>query len=93
MNDRLEQLFQIIKDRQRNPQEGSYTCKLLDKGENTILKKLGEEIVELVMACKDKEKREIAAETVDVFYHILVALAYYEVDLAEVYRVLESRRH
>lgn len=90
--DPLEELFLTIKDRQNNPQTGSYTCKLLEKGENTILKKLGEEIVELVMAFKDKKPEEICAETGDVFYHILVALAYYGVELKEVYKVLEMRR-
>ncbi len=91
-HDPLQELFLTIKERQTNPQEGSYTCKLLQKGENTILKKLGEEIVELVMACKDRNSAEIGAETVDVLYHLLVALAFYGVDLSDVYQVLESRR-
>lgn len=91
-SDPLTELFTVIKTRQHQPQEDSYTCKLLAKGENTILKKLGEEIVELVMACKDRDKDRIPQETVDVLYHILVALAYYEVDLAVVYQVIASRR-
>lgn len=86
------ELFTTIKTRQQQPQEESYTCKLLAKGENSILKKLGEEMVELVMACKDRDGDKIAAETVDVLYHLLVALAYYEVDLTAVYQVLVSRR-
>jgi len=90
--DPLEELFLTIKDRQNNPRSDSYTCKLFTKGENTILKKLGEEIVELVMAFKDRNPAEIRAETGDVFYHILVALAYYGIDLKEVYKVLEMRR-
>ncbi|MFN3360151.1 MAG: phosphoribosyl-ATP diphosphatase [Pseudanabaenaceae cyanobacterium] len=91
-SDPLAELFTVIKTRQQQPQEDSYTCKLLAKGENTILKKLGEEIVELVMACKDRDRDTIAQETVDVLYHILVALAYYEVDLTAVYQVMASRR-
>lgn len=90
--DMLSQLFQVISDRRDHPQEGSYTCKLFAGGDNKILKKIGEESAEVVMACKDDEKEAIAAEVADLFYHTLVALAHHQVELRDVYRKLDERR-
>lgn len=90
--DALSQLFAVICDRRDNPSEGSYTCKLLAGGDNKILKKLGEETAEVVMACKDDEQDAIAGEVADLFYHTLVALAHHHVDLKAVYRKLQERR-
>jgi len=90
--DVLSQLFGVICDRRDNPTETSYTCKLLEGGDNKILKKIGEESAEVVMACKDDDKEAIASEVADLFYHTLVALAYHQVDLRAVYRKLAERR-
>ena len=90
--DTLSQLFRAICDRRDNPVESSYTCKLLAAGDNQILKKLGEETVEVVMACKDDQAEAIAGEVADLFYHTLVALAHHQVDLKDVYRQLQERR-
>lgn len=88
----LSGLFDVICDRRDHPQPESYTCKLLAGGDNKILKKIGEESAEVVMACKDNEKEAIASEVADLFYHTLVALAYHQVELREVYQKLEERR-
>ncbi|QSJ18059.1 bifunctional phosphoribosyl-AMP cyclohydrolase/phosphoribosyl-ATP diphosphatase HisIE [Nostoc sp. UHCC 0702] len=90
--DTLSQLFQVICDRRDNPTESSYTCKLLAGGDNKILKKLGEETAEVVMAFKDDEADSIAGEVADLFYHTLVALAHHQVDIKAVYRKLQERR-
>jgi len=90
--DTLSQLFAVIRDRRANPTEGSYTCQLFSAGDNKILKKLGEETVEVVMACKDDEPEAIASEVADLLYHTLVALAHHQVDLKDVYRKLQQRR-
>ncbi|MEH2350826.1 MAG: bifunctional phosphoribosyl-AMP cyclohydrolase/phosphoribosyl-ATP diphosphatase HisIE [Nostoc sp.] len=90
--DTLSQLFQIICDRRDHPTEGSYTCKLFAGGDNTILKKIGEETAEVVMAFKDDEADAIAGEVADLLYHTLVALAHHKVDLKSVYRKLQERR-
>jgi phosphoribosyl-ATP pyrophosphohydrolase/phosphoribosyl-AMP cyclohydrolase len=90
--DTLSQVFAVIRDRQDHPQPDSYTCKLLAGGDNKILKKIGEEAAEVVMACKDQQPDAIAAEVADLFYHTLVALAYHQVDLKAVYRQLQQRR-
>lgn len=88
----LSQLFDVICDRRNHPTEGSYTCKLFQGGDNKILKKIGEEAAEVVMACKDDDAEAIAGEVADLFYHTLVALAHYKVDLKAVYRKLQERR-
>ncbi len=90
--DTLSQLFQIICDRRDNPIESSYTCKLFAGGDNKILKKIGEETAEVVMAFKDDEADAIAGEVADLLYHTLVALAHHQVDLKSVYRKLQERR-
>lgn len=90
--DTLSQVFEVIRDRRDNPVEASYTCKLFAGGDNKILKKIGEESAEVVMACKDDDKEAIAGEVADLFYHSLVALAHHGVDLKDVYRKLQQRR-
>ncbi|MGH7997898.1 MAG: bifunctional phosphoribosyl-AMP cyclohydrolase/phosphoribosyl-ATP diphosphatase HisIE [Brasilonema sp.] len=90
--DTLSQLFAVICDRRDNPQENSYTCKLFAGGDNKILKKIGEESAEVVMACKDDDADAIASEVADLLYHTLVALAHHRVDIKAVYRKLQERR-
>jgi phosphoribosyl-AMP cyclohydrolase / phosphoribosyl-ATP pyrophosphohydrolase len=90
--DTLSQLFAVICDRRDHPTEGSYTAKLFQAGDNKILKKIGEESAEVVMACKDDDTDAIAGEVADLFYHTLVAIAHHQVDLKAVYRKLQERR-
>jgi len=90
--DMLSQVFAVIRDRRDHPVESSYTCNLLTEGDNKILKKIGEEAVEVVMACKDHDPDGIAAEAADLFYHVLVALAHHQVELRDVYFKLLQRR-
>ncbi|PSN13333.1 bifunctional phosphoribosyl-AMP cyclohydrolase/phosphoribosyl-ATP diphosphatase [filamentous cyanobacterium CCP5] len=90
--DTLSQVFEVICDRKAQPNPDSYTCKLLAGGDNRILKKIGEEAAEVVMACKDDDPEAIAGEVADLFYHTLVALASHDVDVKAVYRKLQSRR-
>ena len=90
--DTLSQVFQVITNRRDHPIETSYTCKLLAGGDNKILKKIGEESAEVVMACKDGDRDAIAGEVADLFYHTLVAMAYHHVDIKAVYAKLQERR-
>jgi phosphoribosyl-AMP cyclohydrolase / phosphoribosyl-ATP pyrophosphohydrolase len=90
--DTLSGVFEVICNRRDFPSPESYTCKLIEGGDNKILKKIGEESAEVVMACKDDDKEAIASEVADLFYHTLVALAYHQVPLRDVYRKLEERR-
>lgn len=69
----------------------SYVAKLYHKGEDSFLKKIGEEATELVMACKDKQKERIIAETADLWFHSMVALSYYGVRPEQVIAELARR--
>jgi phosphoribosyl-AMP cyclohydrolase / phosphoribosyl-ATP pyrophosphohydrolase len=88
----LSQVFDVICDRRDNPNDSSYTCKLFAGGDNKILKKIGEESAEVVMACKDDDKDAIAGEVADLLYHTMVALAHHQVDIKDVFRKLQERR-
>jgi phosphoribosyl-AMP cyclohydrolase / phosphoribosyl-ATP pyrophosphohydrolase len=90
--DTLSQVFAVICDRKAHPTPDSYTCKLLAGGDNKILKKVGEEAAEVVMACKDDDPDAIAGEVADLFFHTMVALAHHGVDIKQVYRKLQERR-
>ncbi len=92
ITDACSELFETIKDRDINPQNGSYTNSLLEGGDNKILKKIGEEAAEVVMACKDKDKESIANEAADLIFHLQVALRFHSVEWRDVLEVLHSRR-
>jgi phosphoribosyl-ATP pyrophosphohydrolase len=88
----LDELYQIILERKINPQPGSYTCELFTKGEDEILKKVGEEAVEVVLAGKAQGNGRLVEEVADLLYHVLVLLASRGLSLAEVEAELR-RRH
>jgi len=87
----LDVLFQIIQERKSGSTEKSYTVSLFQKGLDTILKKTGEEAIELVIAGKGGKREEIVYEAGDLLYHLLVLLSYYDIDPEEVYRELRRR--
>lgn len=86
----LENLYNEIKERKNSPQEGSYTTYLFDKGLDKILKKVGEEATEVVIAAKN-DKEELISETSDLLYHLLVLLVEKDITLEEINQELESR--
>jgi phosphoribosyl-ATP pyrophosphohydrolase len=75
MSDFIDTLFATIQERQANPQTGSYTNSLFAAGEDEIVKKIGEEAVEIILAVKGQGKTRIIEETADLVYHLLVMLA------------------
>lgn len=87
----LSSLEAIIQDRKINPQQGSYTNKLLDSGINKVAQKVGEEAVELVIEAKDNNKDLFLGEASDLLYHYLVLLTAKGYTLNEVLDVLKKR--
>ncbi len=75
MENVLYELYNVITDRKANPKEGSYTNYLLDKGIDKILKKVGEESSETIIAAKNNDKRETVYEVCDLLYHLSVLMA------------------
>lgn len=88
----LAELSAVTDDRKKNPKEGSYTNYLFDKGEDKILKKVGEEAAEVVIAGKNKDKDEITYETADLLYHLTVMLSDNDMSWNDVFNELEKRR-
>ncbi len=88
----LEALFEVIRRRQAERPEGSYTVKLLDEGVDRIGKKIGEEAVEVVIAAKNPNDAQLAWELADLWYHCLVLLAARGLDPSLIWKELASRR-
>ena len=76
----LNHLYEVVSDRRVNPQEGSYTCYLFDKGLDKILKKVGEESAETIIASKNMSESEILYEMADLWYHCMVLLAFHGIE-------------
>ena len=87
----LINLENTIKDRIKNPVEGSYTNYLIDKGENKILKKIGEESTESIIAFKDGKKAEMVGEIADLIYHLTVEMQVKNVSWDEIMEELKKR--
>ena len=92
MSDILHELFAVILDRRANPQSGSYTAKLLNAGEDEVLKKVGEEAMEVILAGKGQGDERLVSEVADLFYHLLVLLAARGLTLSDVEAELARRR-
>jgi phosphoribosyl-ATP pyrophosphohydrolase/phosphoribosyl-AMP cyclohydrolase len=88
----VEELRRVIADRVRERPAGSYTAKLMDKGLDHVLKKVGEEATEVVLAAKGESEERLAEESADLLFHLLVALEIRGVAVSRVMDVLERRR-
>lgn len=88
----LQELYQIILSRQQEMPEGSYTSYLFQEGIDKILKKVGEESAEVIIAAKNQEKSEVVYETADLIYHLLVMMVEQGVGVRDVLAELRSRR-
>lgn len=88
----LQEVYDVIVDRTVNPKEGSYTNYLFTKGLDKILKKVGEETAEVIIAAKNKSKEEIRYEVSDLMYHLMVLLVERGLTLHDIYGELKGRR-
>ncbi len=87
----LNQLEAIIKDRKDNPSETSYTSQLFEGGLDRILKKIGEEAGEVIIAAKNNDTNELTNESADLLFHLLIVLQQQGLSLSDVVAQLESR--
>ncbi|HKZ33090.1 MAG TPA: bifunctional phosphoribosyl-AMP cyclohydrolase/phosphoribosyl-ATP diphosphatase HisIE [Vicinamibacteria bacterium] len=88
----LEELARVIRQRAQAPEDASYTARLLAKGQGQVLKKIGEEATEVVLAASGESDERLAAESADLLFHLLVALQQRGVAVASVMDELRRRR-
>jgi len=90
----LEELFAVIESRKATLPDDSYTTRLFthEKGENYVLEKLGEEATEILLAAKDDDTAELAAESADFVYHLLVLFSMKEMEPENLLAELRARR-
>ena len=86
-----DKVYDVIKDRKLHPKEGSYTNYLLDKGLDKILKKVGEEATETIIAAKNPSNHEVVYEISDLLYHLMVLMAEKDISWEEVTKELAGR--
>ena len=86
-----EALFDMLKGRKTEKKEGSYTTYLFEKGLDKILKKVGEECTEVIIASKDNDKKETIYEIADLYYHVMVMMVEMGIEVDDVVRELASR--
>lgn len=91
MNDTLVNLYETILERKENQQEGSYTCYLFEKGLDKILKKVGEECSETIIAAKNGNKEETVGEISDLIFHLFVMMANEGIAVEDVMAELDKR--
>jgi phosphoribosyl-ATP pyrophosphohydrolase len=91
MSDILERLADVVESRKSGDPETSYVSRLFVRGPDAILKKVGEEATETVMAAKDGDRRRIVAETADLWFHCLIMLAQYGLRPSDVLAELKRR--
>lgn len=91
MMDAFKDMYDVVSDRRENPQEGSYTCYLFDKGIDKILKKCGEECTEMVIAAKNNDKEELANEINDLLYHMIVMMVDRGVTVEDIEQIMVER--
>ena len=87
----LESLMELIRGRKTEKKEGSYTTYLFEKGLDKILKKVGEECTEVIIAAKANDRAETIYEISDLFYHVMVLMIEQGIDLSDIHRELASR--
>ena len=87
----LEGLMDLLRGRRENPKEGSYTSYLFDKGLDKILKKVGEESTEVIIAAKAEDRKETIYEIADLAYHVMVLMTEAGIKLEDIHRELASR--
>ncbi|MDO9307918.1 MAG: phosphoribosyl-ATP diphosphatase [Deltaproteobacteria bacterium] len=90
-DDILQAVYRVIIDRKNQPAENSYTASLMHKGIDKILKKVGEEATEVIIASKGGKRDEIVYETADLVFHLLVMLGFHNIPVEDVYAELRRR--
>ncbi|MCX6732484.1 MAG: phosphoribosyl-ATP diphosphatase [Candidatus Roizmanbacteria bacterium] len=88
---KLEELYEIIKNRREIKPEGSYVTNLINQGDDRIIQKVGEEAIEVVIAAKNSNNIKLISESADLLFHLLILLEKKGITLDEIYEELRIR--
>lgn len=88
----LEELYQIIENRKQSKPNGSYIASLFQKGRDRIVQKVGEEAMEVIIAVKNRRKKDIIEETADLWFHLLIMLSALDIKPQAIFDELERRK-
>lgn len=91
MNDFMDELFATLRERKNNPTPNSYTASLLAAGEDEIVKKIGEEAVEIILAAKGQGDQRVVEESADLIYHLMVLLVSRDLSWDDIRTELKER--
>lgn len=91
MNDFMDELFATLRERKNNPTATSYTASLLSAGEDEIVKKIGEEAVEIILAAKGQGDQRVVEESADLIYHLMVLLVSRDLSWDDIRAELKKR--
>ncbi len=92
MSEVLQDLYTLIRSRKQNPPPGSYTARLFAAGPEEIMKKVGEEAIEVIVAASSQTDERLVSESADLLYHLLVLLAQRDVEWSAVEAELAKRK-
>jgi phosphoribosyl-ATP pyrophosphohydrolase len=87
----FDDIYQVILERKKNPPDDSYVASLIAKGKDEILKKIGEESIEVIIASKTGEREQIIAELADLWFHCLVLMAEEGLSYSDIFDELQKR--
>jgi len=88
----IDELYKIIKNRQLKMPVGSYVSSLFKAGQDRIIQKVGEELIEVVIAAKNSDKQKVISEVADLWFHLLVMLVSLNIDPKEILAELKKRK-
>ncbi len=89
----LKQLYAIIENRKKKMPEDSYVASLFKEGPDTIVQKVGEEAVEVIIAAKNESRERIISEVADLIFHLLVMLSLFNITPSDILKELSKRQH
>lgn len=89
----LEELYEIIENRKKKMPEGSYVASLFKEGRDRIIQKVGEEVVEAIIAAKNENRKRIISEVADLIFHLLVMLSLFNITPSDILKELDKRRY
>lgn len=87
----FEQLYELLQRRSKDLPEGSYIASLLKNGRDRLVQKIGEEAVEVVIAGKNADRKEVVSESVDLLYHLFVLWALLDIPMEDIFKKMEER--